>query len=95
MPLKAANQYYFPDASAKHWYVCGGGRHNPALMQAITRRLIDGKARSKTLGWYGDAIEAQAFAYLAVRSLKHLLLPYPPPRALTGRHHGGAFYAAG
>jgi anhydro-N-acetylmuramic acid kinase len=40
------------------------------------------------LGWDGDALEAQAFAFLAVRSLRGLPLTFPGttgvPRPLTG-----------
>jgi anhydro-N-acetylmuramic acid kinase len=40
------------------------------------------------LGWDGDALEAQAFAFLAVRSLRGLPLTYPTttgaPRPMTG-----------
>lgn len=52
--------------------VCGGGRHNKAMMWMLQEHL---EARVKTaeeVGWNSDAIEAQAFAYLAVRAeLKH------------------------
>jgi anhydro-N-acetylmuramic acid kinase len=85
-----AAQHYFP-IPANHWYVSGGGRHNPALMQAIGARL--GNVRPvETLGWQGDAIEAQAFAYLAVRSIKRLPLTLP---TTTGTNHavtGGAHH---
>ena len=47
----------------------GGGRHNPALMEALGRRLNASVKPVEAVGWHGDALEAQAFAYLAVRSL--------------------------
>lgn len=87
-----AAQHYFP-IPAKHWYIAGGGRHNPVLMQAVTARLKAVKP-VETLGWHGDAIEAQAFAYLAMRSLKRLPLTLP---TTTGTNHavtGGAFHPA-
>jgi anhydro-N-acetylmuramic acid kinase len=87
-----AAQYYFP-VPAKHWYVCGGGRHNPALMQAIEGKLKAVKP-VETLGWYGDAIEAQAFAYLAVRSLRRLPLTLPTTTGAGKAVTGGAYYAA-
>jgi anhydro-N-acetylmuramic acid kinase len=58
-------------AAPKAWYVCGGGRHNAALLAALARRLGDVRSVD-SLGWAGDALEAQAFAYLAVRSLHGL-----------------------
>lgn len=49
--------------------ICGGGRHNPAIMQGLTK-VCEGKVMtSEDVAWDGDALEAQAFAYLAVRSL--------------------------
>jgi anhydro-N-acetylmuramic acid kinase len=87
-----AAQRYFP-IPAKHWYVCGGGRHNPALMQAITARLTHVKP-VETLGWFGDAIEAQAFAYLAVRSINRLPLTLPTTTGTNRAVTGGAYYAA-
>ena len=57
--------------------VCGGGRHNPALMQAIAERLSVPVKTAEEHGWRGDSIEAEAFAYLAARS--HLGLPISFP----------------
>lgn len=57
--------------------VCGGGRLNPALMHAISRRLEMPVTTAETHGWRGDSIEAEAFAYLAARS--HLGLPISFP----------------
>ncbi|WP_167178215.1 anhydro-N-acetylmuramic acid kinase [Brevundimonas terrae] len=57
--------------------VCGGGRHNPALMEAIKARLKMPVATAEDHGWRGDSIEAEAFAYLAARS--HLGLPISFP----------------
>lgn len=78
---------HFPH-QVTQWVVCGGGARNPTLVKAIA-----GETRSKVvvasdLGWDGDALEAQAFAYLAVRSLRGLPLTFPGttgvPRAMTG-----------
>ena len=74
------------------WLVTGGGRHNPALMTALKDVLGVPVDPVEAVGWQGDAIESQAFAYLAVRSLRGLPLSLPEttgvPRPLTG----GAFY---
>lgn len=71
------------------WIVVGGGASNPTLMQMLGERLAAASVmRGADLGWSGDAIEAQAFAYLAVRSLKGLPLTFPGttgvPAPLTG-----------
>lgn len=71
------------------WIVVGGGASNPTLMKALSERLAPAAVtRGSDLGWSGDAIEAQAFAYMAVRSLKGLPLTFPGttgvPTPLTG-----------
>ncbi len=47
--------------------VAGGGRRNPALMAELARRLPAEVAPVETAGLDGDMLEAQAFAFLAVR----------------------------
>ncbi len=42
-----------------------------------------------TLGWSGDAIEAQAFAYLASRSLKNLPISFPSTTGVAQPMQGG------
>jgi len=72
----------------KRWLVTGGGRHNPALMAALRTELGVPVEPVESVGWDGDALEAQAFAYLAVRSLAKLPLSVPGttgvPRPMTG-----------
>ena len=46
----------------------GGGRHNPVLMAALASLVGKPVDPVEAVGWDGDALEAQAFAYLAVRS---------------------------
>ena len=70
------------------WIVTGGGRRNPALMAALARRLGVPVEPIESVGWDGDALEAQAFAYMAVRSAKGLPISFPEttgaPRPMTG-----------
>ena len=47
--------------------VTGGGRHNAALMVELTRRLSVPVDPVESVGLDGDMLEAQAFAFLAVR----------------------------
>ncbi len=82
---------HFP-AAVGEWLVCGGGRHNPVLMQALRAELQCPVRSANDAGWDGDALEAQAFAFLAVRSLRGLPLSFPTttgvPRPMPGgRHH--------
>ncbi len=89
----AAATRHFP-ASPREWLVCGGGRHNPALMAALARNLGVRVRPVEAAGWDGDALEAQAFAYLAVRSVMGLPLSLP---ATTGAPHpvpGGRLFPA-
>ena len=57
--------------------VCGGGRRNPTLMGMIAEATGLAVVPAEDLGWDGDALEAQAFAFLAVRSLRGLPLSFP------------------
>jgi anhydro-N-acetylmuramic acid kinase len=57
--------------------VCGGGRLNPALMDAIGARLGMPVRTAEAVGWRGDSIEAEAFAYLAARAAKGLPISFP------------------
>lgn len=73
----------------KTWIVSGGGARNPTLMRMLKERLAPAKVESAhDQGWSVDALEAQAFAYLAVRSLQGLPISLPTttgvPRPLTG-----------
>lgn len=58
------------------WFVAGGGRHNPVLMDGLNRRLGP-VASVDNLGWDGDALEAQCFGLLAVRCLRGLPSSWP------------------
>ena len=87
----AAATGYFP-ALAREWLVTGGGRHNPALLEALGRRLSVAVRPVETVGWDGDAIEAQAFAYLAVRSLERLPLSLPTTTGVPHPTCGGRLF---
>ena len=81
----AARHFPMP---AKQWIVTGGGARNPTLMAAIAEETGAPVVPASSLGWDGEALEAQAFAFLAVRSLRGLPFTYPTttgaPRPLTG-----------
>ena len=58
-------------------YVCGGGRKNKFLMEKIKKK-INGKIELiDNLGINGDFVEAEAFAYLAIRSYLKLPISFP------------------
>ena len=72
----------------------GGGRHNPALMAALGERLGVPCNGVERVGWQGDALEAQAFGYLAVRSLRGLALSLPRTTGVPHPVSGGVFHPA-
>ncbi|MDO8901293.1 MAG: anhydro-N-acetylmuramic acid kinase [Phenylobacterium sp.] len=68
--------------------VCGGGRHNPEIMKALRERLKAQVLSAEDVDWRGDAIEAEAFAYLAARTARGLPISFPKttgaPSPMTG-----------
>ena len=73
----------------KTWVVAGGGVRNPTLMRMLAERLKPARVEgADAAGWSVDSLEAQAFAYMAVRSLRGLPITFPgttgAPRPLTG-----------
>jgi anhydro-N-acetylmuramic acid kinase len=84
---------HFP-ALPREWLVCGGGRRNPALMAALARRLEVPVLPVEAVGWDGDALEAQAFAYLAVRSVRELPLSLPTTTGAPHPVRGGRLFPA-
>ena len=59
------------------WFVGGGGRHNPVLMEALQDTLQAPVEPVEAIARNGDALEAEAFAYLAARSVKALPISFP------------------
>ena len=84
----AKAQTYFPDIP-KQWLVCGGGRHNPALMAALRSALEAEVVPVESVGWRGDYLEAEAFAYLALRHLDGLPLSLPTTTGVPHPMPGG------
>lgn len=71
------------------WVVCGGGRHNKAIMCAIAERVEGLVVPTEAVGLDGDMLEAQAFAYLAVRSLRGLPISFPSTTGVSEAMTGG------
>ena len=85
------------NAPPKTWIVCGGGRLNRIIMSDLTNlaKKHDGSVLSaEDVGLQGDMLEAQAFAYLAVRSQKGLPLTYPTTTGCKEPTSGGVFASA-
>lgn len=85
---------HFP-GKVKQWLVAGGGRHNLAIMKMLEDVLGADKVKTvEAVGWEGDSLEAQAFAFLAVRSMRGLPLTLPTTTGVDRMVTGGAFYQA-
>lgn len=74
--------------------LAGGGRHNRTLRAAIAARSNLPVAPVDEVGLDGDALEAQAFAVLAVRAADGLALSYASTTATGGAVTGGALHRA-
>jgi anhydro-N-acetylmuramic acid kinase len=78
---------FFPEA-AKRWLVTGGGRHNSTMMDMLNKHVGGGVEPVEAINFNGDALEAQAFAFLAIRSFYGLPLSFPKttkaPRPMPG-----------
>lgn len=79
----------------REWIVCGGGRHNPTLMRELRAALSGAKViTAEDAGWRGDFIEAEACAYLAVRSLRGLPISFPMTTGARRPMSGGVLSTA-
>lgn len=72
------------------WIVVGGGANNPTLMRMLEERLAPAMVETAgRVGWSADAVEAQAFAYMAVRTLKGLPITFPTTTGVAKPMSGG------
>jgi anhydro-N-acetylmuramic acid kinase len=78
---------HFPNEPSA-WIVTGGGRHNKTLMRLLKGRVKAPVLTAEEAFWDGNAMEAEGFAYLAMRSKRGLPLSLPTttgvPQPLTG-----------
>lgn len=91
---------YFKTDPPKFWILAGGGWNNPVILEELRIRLIkklgtDVKIRTADddeVGWNSKAMEAQIFAYLAVRSLKGWPISVPGTTCVSEALSGGHAY---
>ena len=84
---------HFPE-KAQSWIVSGGGRHNRTLMAMLQERVGAPVITAGGAGWDGDALEAEGFAYLAMRSKLGLPLSLPATTGVAKAMTGGKFWKA-
>jgi anhydro-N-acetylmuramic acid kinase len=70
------------------WIICGGGRRNKTIMSMLAAKVQNAVVPAEAVGLDGDAIEAEAWGYLAVRALLKLPITFAGTtgvdRPLTG-----------
>ncbi|MEM8876803.1 MAG: anhydro-N-acetylmuramic acid kinase [Pseudomonadota bacterium] len=71
------------------WVMTGGGARNPTFMAMLADRLPGSVYAASHFGWQTEHIEAQAFAYLAARSLRGLPLTFPGTTGIATPMTGG------
>lgn len=76
-------------ASPKLAIVCGGGARNATLMRELSKHLPCPVTSADDFGWSTEAMEAQAFAYLAVRRKKNLPITFPTTTGVDAPLEGG------
>jgi anhydro-N-acetylmuramic acid kinase len=77
------------ETSPESVIVCGGGRHNPEIMKALRDRLKAQVLTAEDVGWRGDSIEAEAFAYLAARTARDLPISFSKTTGAPSPMKGG------
>jgi len=81
-------------AAPLRWLVTGGGRRNASFLRGLRQRLGVPVEAVESVGWDGDGLEAQCFAYLAVRSRLGLPLSLPSTSGVPCPMPGGEFWPA-
>lgn len=74
------------------WLICGGGRHNVALMNGLRYKLAGDVVNADTYKIDGDALEAQAMAFLGARLMAGLPTTYPGTTGVRKPVCGGKIY---
>ncbi len=81
-------------AAPLKWLVTGGGRHNDYFMECLAKELEVPVLPVESEGWRGDELEAEAFAYLAVRSILNMPLSFPGTTGVPAPQTGGTLNRA-
>jgi anhydro-N-acetylmuramic acid kinase len=79
---------HFPE-QPRLWAICGGGRRNRTRMAMLAAEVESAVVPIEAVGFDGDAVEAEAWAYLAVRSLRSLPITFPGTTGVAAPTCGG------
>lgn len=79
---------HFDPGPVDKWVICGGGRHNDTLMKMLRNRV----SVPVELFENGDFIEAEGFAYLALRHLRGLNITFPGTTGIKQPSPGGILH---
>ena len=74
---------------ARRLVVCGGGRKNPHMMAELARRTGTEITLAEAAGLRGDAVEAECFAFLAMRAMRGLPISFPLTTGVPAPQTGG------
>ncbi len=73
------------------WVLCGGGRKNLTLQKNLEQEITN-VISAEDIGLDGDALEAQAFGYLAVRSILNEPITFPSTTNVDQSRSGGELH---
>jgi anhydro-N-acetylmuramic acid kinase len=82
-------------AIPERWVVCGGGVNNSHLLAELAKRIYErfgvkvDLLSADRIGWSSALMEAELFAFLAVRSVRGLALSYPETTGVRVPVSGG------
>ncbi len=82
------------------WVLCGGGAKSPHMRAQLAERLalrLGAPVEMKSaddLGWSAEGMEAELFAYLAVRSARGLPITFPGTTGVAAPLTGGTVFRA-
>jgi anhydro-N-acetylmuramic acid kinase len=76
------------------WVVCGGGRKNRTLMGMLAGHVSNAVVPAEAIGLNGDVVEAEAWAYMAVRSTLGLPITFPETTGVPAPMTGGVLACA-
>lgn len=87
--MSVSQSLSFCPSPPAHVFVTGGGRRNPTLMAMLEAAITCPVHGVEDLGLDGDMLEAQAFAYLAVRVTRGLPTSCPGTTGVQASVSGG------